>query len=40
MDEIAISLKNISMWFPGVKALDKVSFDIKKGEMHAVRSCP
>jgi len=36
MDNIAITLKDISMLFPGVKALDKVSFDIKKGEIHAI----
>ncbi|MDR0448644.1 MAG: ATP-binding cassette domain-containing protein, partial [Treponema sp.] len=36
MNEIAVSMKNISMLFPGVKALDNVSFDIKKGELHAI----
>jgi len=36
MSDIAVSLNNISMLFPGVKALDNVSFDIKKGELHAI----
>jgi ABC-type sugar transport system ATPase subunit len=36
MSEIAVRLKNISMAFPGVRALDRVSFDIKKGEIHAI----
>lgn len=36
MSEYLIKLKNISKSFPGVKALDDVSFSIKKGEVHAL----
>jgi ABC-type sugar transport system ATPase subunit len=36
MSETAVSLKNLLMLFPGVKALNNVSFDIKKGEIHAI----
>jgi len=36
MDELAISLENINKSFPGVKALDNVSFLLKKGEVHAL----
>jgi ABC-type sugar transport system ATPase subunit len=36
MDEPAISLKHISMLFPGVRALDDVNVDIRKGEIHAI----
>lgn len=31
-----LSLKNIYKTFPGVKALDNISFDIKKGQVHAL----
>ena len=31
-----LSFQNISMEFPGVKALDDVSFDIRHGEIHAL----
>jgi len=31
-----ISFKNISKIFPGAKVLNNVSFDIKKGEVHAL----
>ncbi|NRF95671.1 xylose ABC transporter ATP-binding protein [Paenibacillus frigoriresistens] len=34
--EIALEMKNITKEFPGVKALDKVSFHVKKGEVHAL----
>jgi ABC-type sugar transport system, ATPase component len=36
MDEIALSLKHITKRYPGVTALNDVSFDIKKGEVHAI----
>ncbi|AOT69592.1 sugar ABC transporter ATP-binding protein [Geosporobacter ferrireducens] len=34
--EIIIAFKNIVKEFPGVKALDNVSFDVRKGEVHAL----
>lgn len=34
--EILLHLEQISKSFPGVKALDHVSIDIKKGEVHAL----
>jgi len=34
--EYIINLKNISKTFGGVKALDGVSLDIKRGEVHAL----
>lgn len=36
MSNYAMRVKNISKSFPGVKALDDVSFDIKKGDLHAL----
>ncbi|MFW5889587.1 MAG: sugar ABC transporter ATP-binding protein [Bacillota bacterium] len=36
MSDNIIEIKNITKEFPGVKALDNVSFNIKKGEIHAV----
>jgi ABC-type sugar transport system ATPase subunit len=35
-DDYIISMQNISKRFPGVTALDKVSFRIKKGEVHVL----
>lgn len=34
--DFIVEFKNISKTFPGVKALDNVSFGIKKGEIHAL----
>lgn len=36
MSEYILELESISKIFPGVKALDDVSFKIKKGEIHAL----
>lgn len=36
MEDVVLSLKNISKYFPGVKALDDVGFDLKKGEILAL----
>lgn len=34
--EVILRMKNISKTFPGVQALKDVSFDLKKGEVHAI----
>ncbi len=36
MSEYLLEMKNITKIFPGVKALDEVSFNLKKGEIHAL----
>lgn len=36
MQDYILEVENISKSFPGVKALDSVSFKIKKGEVHAL----
>lgn len=36
MDEHFLELRGISKFFPGVRALDKVDFDLKRGEIHAL----
>ncbi|AEE92181.1 fused D-ribose transporter subunits of ABC superfamily: ATP-binding components [Tepidanaerobacter acetatoxydans Re1] len=36
LDENIVSIKNLTKDFPGVRALDDVSFDICKGEVHAL----
>ncbi|MDD3520262.1 MAG: sugar ABC transporter ATP-binding protein [Actinomycetota bacterium] len=35
-DEVILSLKNISKTFPGVQALQNISFDLRKGEIHCI----
>ena len=35
-DEIVLSMKNINMTFPGVRALNQVNFSLRKGEIHAL----
>ena len=35
-DELLFEVKNLSKEFPGVKALDDVNLEIKKGEVHAL----
>lgn len=35
-DPLFLELKGISKAFPGVKALDKVDFDLRRGEVHAL----
>jgi ABC-type glutathione transport system ATPase component len=34
--EVILEVENVSKSFPGVKALDSVSFDLRKGEAHAL----
>lgn len=36
MDEYVLNCKNVSKSFPGVRALDGVNFDLKRGEVHAI----
>ncbi|HCU29577.1 MAG TPA: ABC transporter ATP-binding protein, partial [Sphaerochaeta sp.] len=35
-NSILLSMKHITKIFPGVKALDDVSFDVKEREIHAL----
>jgi len=35
-DDVVLSMKNINMTFPGVKALSDVDFSLRKGEIHAL----
>ncbi|MCI8640202.1 MAG: ATP-binding cassette domain-containing protein [Coprococcus sp.] len=34
--EIALEMKAISKEFPGVKALDRVDLEVRRGEVHAL----
>ena len=36
MSEYLLEMNNITKIFPGVKALDNVRFNLKKGEIHAL----
>lgn len=36
MEDVILRVKNICKHYPGVKALEDVSFDIRKGEVHAI----
>lgn len=36
MDDVILRVKNICKYYPGVKALDGVTFDVKRGEVHAI----
>jgi len=36
MSEVILEMRNITKTFPGVKALDNVSFSVKPGEIHAL----
>ncbi len=36
MKDIVLQLKDIAKYFPGIKALDKVDFTIRTGEVHAL----
>ena len=33
---VVLSMRGITMYFPGVKALDNVDFNLKKGEIRAL----
>ena len=34
--DVFISLKNVSKTFPGVKALQNINFDVRRGEVHGL----
>ena len=35
-NHVVLTMRGISMTFPGVKALDNVDFTLRKGEIHAL----
>lgn len=35
-DDVILEMRNITKTFPGVKALDNVTFNVKRGEIHAL----
>ena len=36
MSDVILEMRNITKTFPGVKALDNVSFSVSQGEIHAL----
>ena len=40
MNEVIVSMNNISKSFPGVKALDHVKFELRSGEVMALLENP
>src|SRR5688500_19826652 len=36
MSDVILEMRNITKTFPGVKALDNVTFSVKQGEIHAL----
>ena len=36
MSDVILEMRNITKTFPGVKALDNVSFSVRQGEIHAL----
>ena len=36
MEKYILQMEHITKTFPGVKALDDVTFQVKKGEIHAL----
>ena len=36
MSDVILEMRNITKTFPGVKALDNVTFSVTQGEIHAL----
>ncbi|MDO9306723.1 MAG: ATP-binding cassette domain-containing protein, partial [Mesorhizobium sp.] len=36
MDDIILEMRNITKTFPGVKALENVSLQVRRGDIHAI----